>query len=51
MPLAIRRYFEAGQSPDGTEKEPVTRLAWLLASTIAIVAGGYFALLYVLSRG
>jgi hypothetical protein len=49
MPIALRRYFDFGHTPAGDEKEPMTRLAKALACCAVIVAGGYFALLYLLT--
>ena len=48
MPIALRRYFNSGQTPAG-EQEFVTRLAKTLACGAVIIAGGYFALLYLLT--
>jgi len=50
MPIALRRYFGAGQTPAGDDKNLVTRLAMTLACGTLIVAGGYFALLYILTN-
>jgi hypothetical protein len=49
MPIALRRHFNSGQTPAGAEKEPVTRLAAILACGAVMVAGGYFVLLYLLT--
>ena len=49
MPIALRRYFDSGRTAAGGEKEPVARLAKILAFSVLIVAGGYFALLYLLT--
>jgi hypothetical protein len=49
MPIVLRRYFDSGRTPAGAEKEPVARLAGILAFGALTVAGGYFALLYLLT--
>lgn len=49
MPIALRRHFHSGQTPARAEKETVVRLAKILAFGAVIVAGGYFAALYLLS--
>jgi len=49
MSIALRRHFNPGQTAR-VEKEPVARLARILAFGAVMVAGGYFALLYLLTR-
>jgi hypothetical protein len=49
MPIALRRYFSLNRTAARGEKEPVARLAKSLAFGALIVAGGYFALLYLLT--
>ena len=49
MSIALHRYFNSGRTPAGAGKEPVVRLAKILALCALIVAGGYFALLYLLT--
>jgi hypothetical protein len=49
MPIALRRYFGFGHTPAGEDNNLVTRLAMTLACGAVIVAGGYFALLYLLT--
>jgi hypothetical protein len=50
MPIALRRYFGFGQTQAGAENNLVTRLAMTLACGAVIVAGVYFALLYLLTN-
>jgi hypothetical protein len=47
MPIALRRHF--GQTSAEVQKESVRRLAMILACGAVIVAGGYFALLYLVT--
>jgi hypothetical protein len=49
MPIALRRHFHSGQTAAGEAMEPVTRLARILTYGASIVAGGYFALLFLLT--
>jgi hypothetical protein len=50
MPFTLLRQFQSGLTPPGAEKEPVIRLAGILAYGAVIVAGAYFALLYLVTR-
>jgi hypothetical protein len=49
MPIALRRHFSSGQRRPGTEAEPIARLAKILAGSAILVAGAYFAFVYLLT--
>jgi hypothetical protein len=49
MPITLRRQFQSGLTRPGAGKEPVIRLAGILACGGVIVAGAYFALLYLVT--
>ena len=47
MPGALYHYFTPGKTRVGSEADPVARLAGILTVAVVIVAGGYFAFLYL----
>ena len=48
MPSAFHRHFASGWIRTGAESEPLARLAGILTFGAVIVAGAYFALLFLL---
>jgi hypothetical protein len=49
MPTVFHRHFTFGGTRTGAEIEPVAKLAKILAGGALIIAGAYFAFLYLVA--
>lgn len=49
MPGALHRYFTSRETRAGAESEPLARLARILTFGAVVVAGAYFAFLFLLA--